>query len=93
MSLKNENDCYHRALDDEPVFTLLARDPMFAKLVEEWANARQRDIKCGERPDSDWGLVDEARRCARLGAEWRRNNNGRWRKRRLGSVASLRRSR
>ena len=72
-------DCYNRALPDEPRFTLLGRDPDFYDLVFEWATRRYRAINCGLRPESDRAQVDEAFRLARLGAEWRKNNDGRWR--------------
>ena len=29
--------CLNRAADDEPIFVLRARDPLAAKLVEDWA--------------------------------------------------------
>ena len=52
-------DCYDAALPDEPSFHLLARDPDFrAASARSWANKRERDIKCGERP-----LSDMARNC------------------------------
>ena len=73
-------DCYANALPDEPMFVLLARDPDFHRLVNEWANRRQNDISCGDRPASDSSLVNEARICAAQGANWRRNNLGAWRK-------------
>jgi hypothetical protein len=72
-------DCYHRALPDEPKFTLLARDPMFYELVMAWANRREYDIHIGDRPKEDLVLVQEARMMAIQAREWRRENNGRWR--------------
>lgn len=83
MGTKNEPgkfDCYANALPDEPMFVLLARDPDFQSLVTEWANRRYRAIECGDRPESDRKMVLEAWKCARDGAEWRRNNYGKWRK-------------
>lgn len=73
-------DCYNKALPDEPKFTLLARDPDFARLINLWADKRMADIKCGDRPREDVHLVTEARNCALTGAEWRRENLGKWRK-------------
>ena len=72
-------DCYANALPEEPMFILLARDPDFYRLVNEWANHRERDIMIGDRPASDSALVSEARICAAQGANWRRLNNGAWR--------------
>lgn len=74
------NDCYARALPDEPTFTLLARDPQFYTLVNAWADQRELDIACGERPASDLPVVGEARQAAAEGAAWRRRNFGKWRK-------------
>lgn len=82
MGTKNkpgEFDCYKSALPDEPMFVLLARDPDFERLVRDWAAQRQRQIFCGERPDSDQRLVMEALECALDGARWRKNNLGAWR--------------
>ena len=82
MGTKNkpgEFDCYANALPDEPMFILLARDPDFSRLVNEWADRRENDITCGDRPKSDSRLVSEARMCAAQGANWRRTNFGAWR--------------
>ncbi len=73
-------DCYTNALLDEPMFILLARDPMFFDLVMEWANRRRDAINRGERPESDKQIVVEAIECAVDGARWRRENDGKWRK-------------
>lgn len=72
-------DCYANALPGEPMFVLLARDPMFAELVRIWSDRRARDIACGERPLSDAAMVTEARECADAGEQWRRKNYGAWR--------------
>lgn len=72
-------DCYKNALPDEPMFVLLARDPDFNRLVCEWANKRESDIRCGERPQSDYAIVNEAYNCASEGEKWRQENNGKWR--------------
>lgn len=37
-------DCHAKAEDDEPLFTLLGRDPLGHALVELWAHLRARDI-------------------------------------------------
>lgn len=72
-------DCYANALRDEPMFVLLARDPMFETLVRAWVARRQADILCGERPTSDHLHVSEALDAAFAGARWRRENMGKWR--------------
>ena len=71
-------DYYARALPDEPIFVLLARDPEFYELVTRWADRRERDIQCGVRPMQDMDMVHGARRCAHIGARWRRLNNEKW---------------
>ena len=84
MGTKNKPgkfDCYHAALPDEPMFHLLGRDPDFARLVRLWADKREADIACGERPIDDMAMVNEARECATAGAEWRRRYFGAWRNR------------
>lgn len=73
-------DCYEKALPNEPRFTLLARDPDFARLVRKWTKRRVADIQAGERPDSDYGLIGEAEALATNGARWRREHMGEWRK-------------
>lgn len=82
MGTKNNpapHDCYTNALPDEPMFTLLARDPDFARLVRLWADRREDDICSGERPIGDMTMVNEARDCAVVGQDWRRKNMGAWR--------------
>jgi hypothetical protein len=80
--LRNEQptDCYHRKLPGEPHFTLLARDPMFAAMVRQWADYRGQLIACGELPESDREQVLNARLIAAQGIEWRYRHNGEWRK-------------
>lgn len=76
----SSTDCYHRKLPDEPHFTLLARDPMFAAMVRQWADYRGQLIACGELPESDREQVLNARMIAADGIEWRYRHNGEWRK-------------
>lgn len=73
-------DCYENALPDEPMFILLARDPYFHRLVMKWAKRRSQEVQCGLRPASDMNMVAEAQECAFAGREWRKNNNGKWKK-------------
>lgn len=77
-----EFDCYKNALPDEPMFVLLARDPMAPMLVQNWANARNELIAKGEKPLEDRALVEEALQCAAEMRAWRFNNEGTWRVRR-----------
>lgn len=78
------NDCYAKAEDDEPMFTLLARDPLAATLVREWADRRDRRFwvgtEAGVVPQHDADevtrhvrKVDEARECADAMDDWRRS--------------------
>lgn len=73
-------DCYANALPDEPMFVLLARDPHAPALVRLWASLRKTDIAAGVRPESDTPMVGEAFGCASDMAEWRHDNDGKWRK-------------
>ena len=72
-------DCWANALDDEPMFVLLARDPHAPTLVRAWANGREQAIKDGTRPESDQKKVKEARECADEMQRWRSENDGKWR--------------
>ena len=65
MGTKNnpgEFDCYDKAAPDEPMFVLLARDPLAPILVDLWATLRERERRDVSKPA-------EARHCA---AEMRR---------------------
>ena len=62
-------DCYDKAEDDEPMFTLLARDPMAPALVRLWADSRGvLDPNCP--PDK----LREARVLAVKMEEWKRDH-------------------
>ena len=41
-------DCHAKAAPDEPLFTLVARDPLAAKLVEIWAALRGHNFTAAE---------------------------------------------
>lgn len=58
-------DCYKNAEPDEPMFVLLARDPLAPALVELWASLRM-DATGG----SDIEMAYEARRCALQMKKW-----------------------
>lgn len=57
-------DCYAAAEDDEPMFVLLARDPLAPILVELWASLRAGD---------DDEKVIEAQAVAEEMRRWRRH--------------------
>jgi hypothetical protein len=82
MSIKStelEDGCFAKALDDEPMFVLLARDQQAPARVREWATQRKADISMGKRPESDMAQVEEAFACAGRMEEWREENDGKWR--------------
>ena len=69
MGTKNnpgQFDCYDAAEDDEPMFTLLARDPMAPSLVRTWAEARRQR----GRSQRDIDKADEAEQCAAAMERW-----------------------
>lgn len=71
--------CFARAMDDEPMFVLLGRDPGAPALVRRWAAEREYEIRVGRRPASDIVQVQEARGCANRMEGWREQNDGAWR--------------
>lgn len=56
-------DCYSKAEPDEPMFTLLGRDPMASMLVNLWCDIAER---MGKNPEK----IEEARKCAMEMALW-----------------------
>lgn len=60
-------DCYLNAEPDEPMFVLLARDPMAPFLVREWARRRIDSFS----PPEDDAKVAEAKACADNMDAWR----------------------
>ncbi len=74
MGTKNnpgEFDCYESADPDEPMFVLLARDPLAAGLVRRWAK-EYRDRKLGMRSlsPSERRKYLEALKCADQMEAW-----------------------
>lgn len=68
MGTKNKPgkfDCYAKAAPDEPMFVLLARDPLAPFVVEMWAKMRELSDGRSEK-------VNEARACAAAMEVWRR---------------------
>lgn len=57
-------DCYQNAEPDEPMFVLLARDPMAPLLVRLWADLREHNA-------GNPSKVFEARDCAIEMEKWR----------------------
>jgi hypothetical protein len=71
--------CFAAAMDDEPMFVLLARDHNAPEQVRNWADQREMDIERGRKPASDMDKVLEARTCADNMERWREQNDGKWR--------------
>lgn len=70
--------CFSRAMDDEPMFVLLARDESTVPLVLAWAQNRELEVRKGRRPASDMAQVQEARDTARRMEAWRASNDDAW---------------
>lgn len=60
-------DCLAKAEPDEPMFVLLARDPLAPILVRLWADLAGRGLAKGEKRE-------EAFDCSLAMEEWRRKN-------------------
>lgn len=73
------NGCFAAAMDDEPMFVLLARDPSAPDNVRAWADEREAAINAGRKPGTDRSKVEEARACADKMEAWREENDGAWR--------------
>jgi hypothetical protein len=73
------NGCFAKAMDDEPMFVLLARDQQAPTRVRDWATRRKADISMGLKPETDMAMVDEAFECADRMEAWREENDGKWR--------------
>lgn len=59
-------DCYANAEPDEPMFVLLARDPLAPLLVELWAGLRAVLVQAEGEP----AKIKEARQCAENMRKW-----------------------
>lgn len=70
-TINNQDGCFYRALDDEPVFVLLARDPSAAEAVRWWVTLRQALIGSGEKPLEDHDTLSEALKTAAAMTAWR----------------------
>ncbi len=73
------NGCFARAMDDEPMLVLLARDTSAPDLADAWADRREADIQAGRKPASDMQQVQEVREIAQRMRAWREANDGAWR--------------
>ena len=67
-----DNDCYVRALPDEPMFVLLARDKSAPGMVSTWCQVRLAEMGAGLRSIEDnMPVIREAQRCAGAMEAWR----------------------
>lgn len=71
-------DCYAKALPDEPIFHILARDPAAAKVIRFWISIRLQRIQQGDAPTTDYAMIDEAENLARQCEGWRAANLDAW---------------
>lgn len=76
MTFTSKFDAWEKAENDEPTFTLLARDRRAPWFVLQWAYERERDIATGKKPESDREQVVEARRIAKAMQEWHHDYRG-----------------
>lgn len=67
--------CIPKALPDEPIFAILARDPAAPMTILAWADIHER-IK-GDEADPE--QLEEARTDAGKFDQWRKDNHLRWR--------------
>lgn len=71
MGTKNEPgayDCYAKADDNEPIFTLRAHDPFAWLVVQEWAN------HYANSPEHDHAKFAEAMACSKAMRFWYRDH-------------------
>ena len=66
-------DCYENAKDDEPMFVLLARDPLAPQVVEFWANLKLT-LKPPPQTLRTLKKSTEAMGCARSMKVWKEQN-------------------
>lgn len=67
-------DAWLAAEPDEPIFTLLARDPAAPDAILEWIRVRRQLIATGEKPSTDWPIIDEAVMVINEMKNWRMKN-------------------
>lgn len=77
--IEEREGCFAKALPDEPMFVLLARDRQAPDLVWQWAQTRLDQLRDGLRSMDDLPQVMEAFACAAAMKKWREANDGKWR--------------
>jgi hypothetical protein len=68
MAFKRNDSCFQKAADDEPIFTLRAKDVLAPQIVEAWADLAQRH----GTPEAK---LAEARACAVTMRVWQISNS------------------
>lgn len=69
--------CLGRSQMDEPVFVLVARDPLSGDIVREWADRLETRTKAlGELTGKRQAKIAEARALAKRMDDWRAVNGG-----------------
>lgn len=75
---KHAYGCFQAADEDEPIFTLRAKDAFAPVLVLQWAQLVAQSIVHGDRSKEELDhlldKLEDARHCARAMVEWQRNN-------------------
>jgi hypothetical protein len=66
-----DDGCHMDAMKDEPIFTLLARDPCAPDVVRYWMTLREAMIGRGEKPQDDHQKLDDAAKVAQDMVVWR----------------------
>lgn len=77
LEISNPNSCLNQSQEDEPVFTLTARDPLYAEIVREWAVRYIAKITAsGAEPTERQAIkYHEALKNAELGIAWLESNH------------------
>lgn len=66
MATKQNSSCLQKALDDEPIFVLRAKDPSAPKIIAQWCASN-----LGEQPNEK---IDEAMKVAQEMRQFRTSN-------------------
>lgn len=69
LELSDPESCLNRALDDEPVFVLLARDKMAPKVIRQWVHERRAHVS-----GQDEAQLAEATELAFQMEQWRKEH-------------------
>lgn len=71
MGTITDEGCHTVALPDEPIFTLLARDPCGPEVIRYWITLREAMIGRGEKPEDDHQKLEDAAKVAQDMVTWR----------------------